>query len=724
MASGPFLEAGKAEGKSAVNESDLPNAALKDRKRKPAEHSKTIGVNSAPRAAHDTSKPIAVKKRRKPNPSQAVSEEIRGSRIDNTARADPDLDSSIAVPGIPAPAVVSGGEISWPIARPREQTPAARYLVHVNDVSLFCLSFAIVLWWLVLSTLDPDGLTDLGLISILPPTFFGCLALLSIGFVLSLRQRAQRLLPLLHLGALVFLLHGTPAIAYGTLRYSWAWKHLGIVDYIQRHGTVDPVAPFLPAYHNWPGLFFVVAWVGNLFGLGSLDLSYIVRFTPVFINLGLLWALTLLFRRLTDDRRLVMAAIWIFFIGSWVGQDYFSPQAVAFLLHILLLVLFLGPLRREVPATGLIHRITLQAQTLGLGGRSTEMQVRPYNPLQRSLLSILALLLIIAIVVTHQLTPFVVILSAAALVMIGRLSIGYLVFAVVAELSWLLYFAAPFVATQLAGELETLGAISEASQKFADTAVVSPERVLVVWVGRALSGTIAVLAVFGGLRRLANGFRDIPAIVLTLAPFPLLALAYGGEAVFRVYLFAMPFLAFFAASCFFPSPKHGTSAYSGSLFAILGFVGAIGFLFANNGKDREYRFAPDEVATAYWLYSTAPAGSLLIEGARSYPSQFLNYENFTYVPLSEESDEVKARIVADPEKILARWLSDETRTEAYFLITSSQKAYLEAQGILPRGAVDRIEKTLLASPRFTLAKSSPNAKVFKLFRQPPPRGLN
>jgi hypothetical protein len=724
MASGPFLEAGKAEGKSAVSESDLPNAAPKDRKRKSAECSKTTGVNSAPRAAHDTSKPIAVKKRRKPNPSQAVSKEIRGSRIDSTGRADPDVDSSIAVPGIPAPAVVSGAEISWPIARPREQTPAARYLVHVNDVSLFCLSFAIVLWWLVLSTLDPDGLTDLGLISILPPAFFGCLALLSIGFVLSLRQGAQGLLPLLHLGALVFVLHGTPAIAYGTLRYSWAWKHLGIVDYIQRHGTVDPVAAFLPAYHNWPGFFFVAAWIGDLFGLGSLDLSYIVRFTPVFINLGLLWALTLLFRRLTDDRRLVMAAMWIFFIGNWVGQDYFSPQAVAFLLHILLLVLFLGPLRREVPATGLIHRITLQVRTLGLGGRSTEMQVRPYSPLQRSLLSILALLLIIAIVVTHQLTPFVVILSAAALVMIGRLSIGYLVFAVVAELSWLLYFAAPFVATQLAGELETLGAISEASQKFADTAVVSPERVLVVWVGRALSGTVALLAVFGGLRRLAIGFRDIPAIVLTLAPFPLLALAYGGEAVFRVYLFAMPFLAFFAASCFFPSPKHGTSAYCGGLFAILGFVGAIGFLFANNGKDREYRFAPDEVATAYWLYSTAPAGSLLIEGARSYPSQFLNYENFTYVPLSEESDEVKARIVADPEKILARWLSDETRTEAYFFITSSQKAYLEAQGILPPGAVDRIVKTLLASPRFTLAKSSPNAKVFKLFRQPPSHGLN
>ena len=53
--------------------------------------------------------------------------------------------------------------------------------------------------------------------------------------------------------ALVAATHGTPALLYGTLRYSWAWKHLGIIDYIHRHGSVDPSLKTLGVYHNWPG---------------------------------------------------------------------------------------------------------------------------------------------------------------------------------------------------------------------------------------------------------------------------------------------------------------------------------------------------------------------------------------------------------------------------------------------------------------------------------------
>ena len=43
-------------------------------------------------------------------------------------------------------------------------------------------------------------------------------------------------------GHLLALVHGTPAVLYGTLRYSWAYKHVGIVDYILRTGTVDPTS--------------------------------------------------------------------------------------------------------------------------------------------------------------------------------------------------------------------------------------------------------------------------------------------------------------------------------------------------------------------------------------------------------------------------------------------------------------------------------------------------
>ncbi|PSJ53781.1 hypothetical protein [Pseudaminobacter soli (ex Li et al. 2025)] len=580
-------------------------------------------------------------------------------------------------------------------------------------LSLASLVAAMGLWWMILPAIDPDRMTDLGLVSILPLQFYGAMALLAAGFALALSSRSTvGLLPVLHIVGLVSILHATPALVYGTLRYSWAWKHLGIVDYIQRHGAVDRIADYLSVYHNWPTLFLVTAWLCNLLGLNSLDLSYIVRFTPVVLNLGFVATLILIYRHLCGDSKQVMTAAWIFVVGNWVGQDYFSPQGVTFLFYLLLLALFLGPLRRD---TGIAvpERLGIVTRVWASAVGAPSMWQYYHTTGDKALATVTALILIAAIVSTHQLTPLLVILATGGLALIGRLSPGFLLFAIIGELAWTLYFAAPFVATHLISEIAQLGEIAGAVGQMADTSIMSPDRVWVVWVGRTLSATIVVAAAIGGLRRLARGYRDGTAIVLSLVPFPLVIIPYGGEILFRAYLFALPMLAFFAASMLFPRRDAGR-AIASCFLAVLAFLGAIAFLFANNGKDREYWFAPDEIETAHWLYSTAPAGSLLIEGARSYPSQFLNYENFTYVPISEEDADERAGILADPVGVLERWLNDDTKQDAYFIITRSQKAYLEAQGIVPVGSLAEIEKKLLASPHFMLAKASPNALVFKL----------
>ena len=110
---------------------------------------------------------------------------------------------------------------------------------------------------------------------------------------------------------------------------------------------------------------------------------------------------------------------------------------------------------------------------------------------------------------------------------------------------WLLYFASPFVAANLAGELEVLGqGVAKATDRLVDTSVVSPGQIWVVFIGRALTFSIGLAALLGGLRRLLAGCRDGPAIVLAISPIPMLANSYGGEILFRVYLFALPFLAY------------------------------------------------------------------------------------------------------------------------------------------------------------------------------------
>ncbi len=581
-------------------------------------------------------------------------------------------------------------------------------------VALAAILFATLLLWAIsLPAIEPDRMTDIGLVSVLPRSFFLSLALLAVGFAwLVCAGRTAGPLPVFYLIALVIVLHATPPIVYGTLRYSWAWKHLGVVDYIQRYGAVDRNASFLAAYHNWPGLFAATAWLADRFGLRSVDLAPIVSFTPPVLTLGLVGAFLGIAKRLSADRRLQLTACWLFVVANWVGQDYFSPQGVTFLCYLILVGLFLGPLRKRETTwaarrPGFLYALGPVSRPIGLPFWTGSRFVRTFSAL-------LAMVLICVVVVTHQLTPLMIILSAVFLTVLGWLSPAYLVFAIVAEIGWLLWPAAPFVYEQILSELASMGTLSEATSKLANVADVSAERAWVVLFGRALSAGVIVLALLGGLRRLLNGHWDLTAAALLLSPMPLIAVAYGGESIFRVYLFASPFLAFFAAAAFFPSTRAGKPAYVFLPLAIVLLFSTIGFLFANNGKDREYRFAQDEVAVAEWLYRTAPEDTLLIEGSRSYPSQFMNYENFYYLAISLEAKSTREEIAADPSGVFLRWMDSPQWRDAYVILTRSQKASLEANGQLRPGDFDHIERDLLTSPRFKLVRASTNAKVFRL----------
>jgi hypothetical protein len=586
------------------------------------------------------------------------------------------------------------------------------------EASAGSLVTALALWVLGLLGMDPTGLNDYGIVSILTPPIWAALVLMAVGFAMSLRRElASGPLPLLHLSGLVIVLHATPAFVYETARYSWAWKHLGIVDFIQRRGTVDQTIDILPAYHNWPGLFLATAWLANTFGIKAIDLANAIRFVPPVLNLLYLFALLPIYRRFTEDSRLIWTAAWIFLVGNWIGQDYFSPQGVTFFLYLVVLGLCLGPLQSSLqwtrhPTSWIARHAAAFASFASAG---SELKPQQVSSARRMAAATAVLLMTCAIVISHQLTPVALILALAGLAAIGRVSISFCIFALVAETLWLLYFATPFVASHLAEELASFGlGLIDASDRLIDTSLVTQGQVWVVIIGRLTTAVIALTALIGGLRRLANGYRDGPAAVLAVSAFPLFANSYGGEILFRVYLFALPFLAFFAAAAFFPAATDGHSRLRRTLLGCFGLLLAVGFLFANNGKDREYTFSKNELGAAQWLYSTAPPGTLLIEGARSYPAQFLNYENFTYLPLSREGKEQRIEIVNDPVDTFARWLGDPQWKAGYVIITRSQKAYSDAEGIMPLGSLDKIEQALLASPRFEVVYASPDARIFTL----------
>src|SRR4051794_16268992 len=118
------------------------------------------------------------------------------------------------------------------------------------------LPTAITLWLVSLRGIDPRRMDDLGLVPLLPVTFWLALVILLVGLCIQLYHlRSPTPLLVAHVLGLVAVLHATPSILYGTLRYSWAWKHVGVTDFFMRHAGVNRALHELSAYQYWPGFF-------------------------------------------------------------------------------------------------------------------------------------------------------------------------------------------------------------------------------------------------------------------------------------------------------------------------------------------------------------------------------------------------------------------------------------------------------------------------------------
>lgn len=561
--------------------------------------------------------------------------------------------------------------------------PISRYLVR--HLAFAGLPVAMLLWALSLRHIDLDRIGDYGLLPLLPVTFWSALVVLLAGFTALVRNsRTPSALLAAHIGGLIAILHATPCIVYGTLRYSWAWKHVGLVDYFLHHQGTNAALQELSAYQYWPGFFTLNALLVRASGLHS-ALGYAIWAPPV-VNALLIGPLVLIFRTATTDRRLIWSAVAIYVLSAWVGQDYFAPQAVAYFLYLSLIALCLHWFRRGVAV----------------------------RPRQRVLLTALALVpMSLAIIVIHQLTPLMVVSGLVLLVLLCRYRVALLAVITLAfTVGWDLVAAGPWIRGNLGNIRSTIGSIWHNTHSgFINLGLASHSQAVVARIDRLHSAGVWALAGIGFARRFRYR-RDFALVLLAVAPLPVLAgNDYGGEMIFRVYLFGLPFVAFFAAAALYPRPSSGRSlrTTAGALTVVLLLL--TGFVFGYYGKEQANYFSPREVAAAEYLYDVAPPGSLIIGATSNFPWAFQHYEVYDYMWFALLEPKDRQAVLDHPVAMFSDYLDPKRHPHAFVILTRSETADVEMTGELPKGALERVTADLTGSPRFRVIYRNSDALV-------------
>ncbi|HVX29373.1 MAG TPA: hypothetical protein VHA53_02750, partial [Nitrolancea sp.] len=392
---------------------------------------------------------------------------------------------------------------------------------------------ALLLWAISLPGFNLRAMNDLGLISVMPSAFIGAIVLLTCSFCLTLSDHPLRgPVLLLHIGILILILYGTPALIEATPRLSVTWRHLGLVDYVMHNGNV---LPKFDAYFNWPGFFAFGAFVTQIAGLPSL--ISLAAWAHVVFNALYMAPLVMIYRSTTTDARVVWLGLWFFYLSNWVGQDYFSPQGFDYFLYLALLGILLGWFRHEK-----VHIIRLNAvrrwlqrvepRMLWLIEGHRDDQVRqPTGPWQRVGLMAATITIYAAMVPSHQLTPFAVLLTVGLLVVFGRITPrGLPILMAAMVLSWTFFMAVAYFAGNLGALVSTIGAVDQNVQKgVVDRLRGSPDHLIVVRARLVMSAAVMTLAFGGFVRRLIAGYRDVSLALVVIAPAFLILAQYGGE---------------------------------------------------------------------------------------------------------------------------------------------------------------------------------------------------
>lgn len=594
----------------------------------------------------------------------------------------------------------------------RMLTATRRAVPRSSAAVIVLLSCGIAIWALSLSSIRLDQMTDIGLGSVLPVGIWVGIGLVTAGCAVAWRSSST---PLMAIGVLatIVVLHGLGVLGEPTMRFATTWQHVGIADFIAGHGRVDPS---IDAYFNWPGFFILGAFLSKTLGISNIE--PVARYAPLYLNALYVLPLVAIGRALFVDRRIVWLGVWLFVVCNWIGQDYFSPQGFAIFLYLILIAVVLRWFK-GIPRSASADR--RRSRWARLTKRTAVVADTPSLPAQRVVLIGAIVVIALAVVSSHQLTPFALVTATVGLALVGWDRIRTLPVALLLlTLIWAAYMATTYLAGHIGDLTGDVGQVNSTVSVSVNGRITGSSGHLAIVKLRLI--TMAVIwgvAVLGFAVRARRGELTPGLLALALAPFPLLALqSYGGEVVLRIALFSLPFMAFSAASLFVPADRSAAMRpVALAALACFAVVLLASFPFNRYGNERMDYYPKGELQATNALYRIAPPGSALFAASWALPWRYKHYADYYYYSSLRDNVPQLNFDEPDPAK-LAKDVADRMRQpgsrEAYLVIAKSTSAQSDLFGPFKPGAQLRLLRILSHSPYFRVRYRNADATVFQL----------
>jgi hypothetical protein len=576
------------------------------------------------------------------------------------------------------------------------------------------LAGATALWAVAVATTRAADVGPYGLTIALGVPFVVAVAAVCVAFAGELLGRSRPLVLTAGIAAITVMLRASAPLLLAHVEYPWTYKHFGVVELIRQAGqVVDPS----DIYQQWPAFFAAAAHLSDVSGVAAIDYATWSSLVFSLIDALLLAAAVRVAidatplgaghrgidRAALRDHRIVALTVFLFAACLWVDTNYFSPQAYAFALSLGFFVilrrwLYRGP--RAHPRDGWLWP------------------------------TVAVTIVFFVITASHQLSPYLILAGIGTLGMLGRLRSRMIVVL-------LCGVAFGYLLPRLGGIASDFGLFSGFNlfQNAAGNAASwgSDAQRLSALIARGL----AVSVWGGGLLALWRYRRQPTAItvgIMAFSPFVILgAQSYGGEAIYRVFLFSLPWCALLIAMWLvdaWSSPRGGSRRARGGARrarggAIVGVALALSACSLATHQGLQGQFTVHAVATAdidaaRFFAAHAPDGSSLLLGAQNFPSRLTaNYDRFNIgIPvepaLTDEERFRDATLDASWLPTIEEWAAGYAGTRTYLVVSDRMVADAEFFGDLQTGALQALEDGLRASRRWTIFYERPGVTIFEL----------